>query len=96
MQRQCSETLDKVHSSHGESRAVDLGDGNGFNFRAGPFCHYAADNSVSCIFCGEVAEWPGLDLMAENHNGANSPTAFHLRWVHLLCGVPWVLQKTRP
>ena len=69
LQRTCSDKLESIHGALAESRIVDLGDGNGFNFRASPYCHYATDNHVSCLFAGQVAEWPGLDLMADNHNG---------------------------
>ena len=71
LQRTCSDKLESIHGALAESRIVDLGGGNGFNFRANPYCHYATDNHVSCLFAGQVAEWPGLDLMADNHNGKN-------------------------
>ncbi len=49
---------------------AELGDGNGFTWELGPFCHEASREGVSVLFAGEVAEWPGLDMVQSAHDGA--------------------------
>jgi hypothetical protein len=39
---------------------------------------------VHALLAGEVSEWPGLDMVAANHDGAPLPVA----WRSSLCLVP--------
>ena len=34
------------------------------------YCHYAEADGVHALLAGEVSEWPGLDMVAANHDGA--------------------------
>ena len=33
------------------------------------YCHYAEANGVHALLAGEVSEWPGVDVVAANHDG---------------------------
>ncbi|KAK9828559.1 hypothetical protein WJX72_000752 [[Myrmecia] bisecta] len=68
--RKCSMTLDEcyAHSRPDSRQKVELGDGNGFTFELSPFCHHAHKDGVSVLFSGEVAEWPGIDMVQSAHD----------------------------
>ena len=39
------------------------------------YCHYAEANGVHALLAGEVFEWPGVDMVAANHDGGPRPLA---------------------
>lgn len=67
IKRQGSRKLEEHRTSHLQAKLIDLGDGNGFALDASPYCHHATDGQVSCVFAGQVAQWP-VDAIAHNHN----------------------------
>lgn len=62
MEKKCSESLDKFPEQ------VPLGGGNGWALEGSTYCHYATSNGVHAIFAGEMAEWPGIDVVSANHD----------------------------
>lgn len=33
------------------------------------YTHYAQQDGVHAMFTGEISEWPGIDMMSEQHDG---------------------------
>lgn len=33
------------------------------------YTHYAEQDGVHAMFTGEISEWPGIDMMSEQHDG---------------------------
>lgn len=36
------------------------------------YTHYAEQDGVHAMFSGEISEWPGIDMMSEQHDGVFS------------------------
>lgn len=71
MQELCKEALEKAYSSSKTNfrTMAMLGQGNGFTLEATPYCSYASKDGVHVLFAGEVAFWPGIDVVSAAHNG---------------------------
>lgn len=88
-QRRCQRSLDRSWSGYreGQRRRLELGEGNGFSFEAGPYCHYCNRNNVHALLSGEVSAWPGIDAVASAHDGALLPLLSAALLMRLLpCG----------
>ena len=37
------------------------------------YTHYAQGDGVHALFAGEVSQWPGIDIVSSQHDGATPP-----------------------